>query len=331
MSTATSLEKLKAQIELGGVLEIQLISSAFSDSMSAEDSYYSKNNYIDEIEKLVFGPEIHWVGSSVEYHNLAVDFSKADRNRLACIVLEKGLAEYPGSIDLLGDYLKYGVEDARWEQCEGCYQVLKTLDRNDWNWRAYSFSIDYLLEKRKQTTDPLERKSLRSEALRLAKAFTEKVGSDLAYFDLANVYNEFNNKTAEKATLEMAVSRNKFSPRCSLRLADMEISEGNYQAALERLHVCQVALKPQSDINLSYVYLLKVLCKSSLLLSKILENGEPSSTYKEEAYSIYRDYNSAIAIGLEGIMQKTAGAVVAVIENQTEVRNTIGQTNASDF
>ena len=42
---------------------------------------------------------------------------------------------------------------------------------------------------------------------------------------------------------------------------------------------------------------------------------------------VYTIENSVLVFALIGF----AGAVVAVIENQTEVRNTIGQTNASDF
>lgn len=331
MSKESSWERLKTQIETGGMLEIGLASSALLEALSAEDGYYHQDDYIEELERLFLQPKIQWAGSSIEYHNLAVDLSKMGRNHLACVVLEKGLDEYPSSVDLLGDYLNYGVNDVQWEQCEKCYQVLKSLGRNEWNWRAYSFSIDYLLEKRKKTISVSERKALRGEILRLTKAFVEKEGSDLAYFDLANVYNSFNNKKEEKAALEAAIAKNTFSPRCSLRLADIEISKGDYLSALERLKTCEIAFRPQLDVNLAYVYLLKVLSKSSLLLSKILKNRESSSTYQEDAYSIYRDYNSAIAIGLDGIMQKTASAVIAVIENQTEVKNTIMQIDAPEF
>ena len=331
MSKANSWDQLKTQIESGGMLEIGLASSVLLESLSAEDGYYSNDDHIGELEKLFLNPEIQWAGPSNEYHNLAINLSKLGRNRSACNVLEKGLAEYPACVDLLGDYLKYGIDDVRWEQCENCYQVLKSLDRDDWNWRAYSFSIDYLLEKRKRTTSLSERKALRSEVLRLAKAFVEKEESDLAYFDLANVYNAFNNRREERATLEAAIAKNAFSPRCSLRLADIDISAGNYHAALKWLKVCEIAFKPQLDVNLAYVYLLKVLSKSSLLLSKILEKKESDSRYQEDAYSIYRDYNAAIAIGLDGIMRKTAKAVIAVIENQSEVKNTVGHSDALEF
>lgn len=331
MSKASSWERLKTQIETGGMLEINLVISILSESLSAEDGYYSQEDHVGELEKLFLRPEIQWAGSSNEYHNLGVELSNMGRNHLACIVLEKGLDEYPACVDLLGDYLKYGVDDVRWEQCENCYQVLKSLNRNDWNWRAYSFSIDYLLEKRKKTTSLSERKALRNEVLRLAKAFVEKEESDLAYFDLAHAYKEFNNKCEERATLEAAIAKNAFFPRCSLRLADIDISAGNYQAALKWLKVCEIAFKPQLDVNLAYVYLLKILSKSSLLLSKILENRESGLTYQEDAYSIYRDYNSATAIGLDGVMQKTAKAVIAVVENQSEIKNTVGHADAIEF
>ena len=234
-------------------------------------------------------------------------------------------------MDLLGDYLKYGVEDMRWEQCEKYYRDLIALDRSDWNWRAYSFSIDYLLEKRKRAISAEERRGLRDEVLKLAKAFVKREESDLAFFDLSNVYGELNKKAEEKATLSLAISKSGFSPRCSLRLADLEISAGNYSQALERLKVCQTSLKPQSDINLAYVYLLKMLCESSIMLSNILDGSMDKPSIEENANAIYRDYNSAYKIGLDSIMLKTANAVIAVIENQTGVRNNMGSSDAQGF
>lgn len=331
MSNAPAWERLKEQVATRNTFDVQLANLVLSESLSSENGYYEQVDHIDELEELIMNPEIQWVGSSSIYHNFAVELSKMGRNHSACTVLEKGLSEYPSSVDLLGDYLKYGTDDMRWEQCEKYYCDLKTLDQSDWNWRAYSFSIDYLLEKRKRTASASERKSLRSEAMRLARAFVNREGSDLAFFDLSNVYSELNKKFEEKSTLELAITNNTFSPRCSLRLADIEISAGNYSRALERLKVCQTALKPQLDVNLAYVFLLKMLCKSSILLSEILNGVSEKTSYEEDANAIYRDYNSAIAIGLDSVMQKTAKAVIAVIENQTGIKNNMGHTDAQYF
>ena len=79
------------------------------------------------------------------------------------------------------------------------------------------------------------------------------------------------------------------------------------------------------------MFLLKMLCKSSILLSEILNGVSEKTSYEEDANAIYRDYNSAIAIGLDSVMQKTAKAVIAVIENQTGIKNNMGHTDAQYF
>lgn len=331
MNKKTSWERLKAQVQARKALDVQLAHTVFSESMSSKDGYYEQEDHIAELEELFMESDILWLGSSSSFHNFAVELTKAGRNHSACVVLEKGLSIYPCCVDLLGDYLKYGVDDMNWEKCDKCYYTLKALDRSDWNWRAYSFSIDFLLEKRKRVTSVLDRRTLRTEVLRLAKDFVEKEGSDLAYFDLSNVYCELNRRFEEKATLELAITKKCFSPRCSLRLADIEISAGNYNQALDRLKICQTALKPQADINLAYVFLLKMLCKSSIFLNSILDDVSEKPSFEKDPSAIYKDYNSAIAIGLDGIMQKTAKSVIALIESQTGIKNTMGQSDALGF
>ena len=331
MSKITAWEQIKTQMDAGKTVELQQAIAVFREASSNEDGYYSENDHLAELEQLFLIPDLQWTGPSASFHNLAVSFSRADKNRSACNVLERGLAMYPASVDLLADYLKYGTEDGRWEVCSKCYDTLQSLGMDSWNWRAYSFSIDYLLEMRERTLCSVERDGLRSKVLDLAKRFVAKQKSDLAYFDLANVHRMLNEKTAEETILKRATDSNHFFPRCSLRLADIAISRGDYPLALKRLKVCQVALKPQADINPSYVYGLNALCKSSLLIGQILEDEGEFKVYRPQAESIYKDYNTAVAIGLDEIMKKTLQAVVAVIENQTGVKNSVGQIDASDF
>lgn len=330
MSRIEAWEYMKSQIETENTVELQLAIIVVENALTSEAGYYGDEHLL-ELEHILSQPELQWVGSSSDFHNLAVDFSKADRNRSACNVLLRGLNIYPASINLLADFLKYGSEDGRWEECSKFYKTLHALGENEWNWRAYSFSIDYLLEIREKTEDIEARKAIQTEVIRLAEAFVKKEESDLAYFDLASVYRALNKNDEEESILEQAIAKNNFFPRCSLRLADIAIAKGNYLMALNRLKLCQVALKPQSDISLSYVYVLSVLCKSSILISKIIDGNEVNANYQDESISIYKDYNSAIAIGLDGIMKETLQAVVAVVENQTGINNSQAQIDESDF
>lgn len=331
MSKMSAWEQIKLQINLEKTVELQLAINVFEAASSTGEGYYSEDNHLDELEQLFVQPDLKWTGASTEFHNLAVAFSKADRNRSACNVLLKGLVLYPASVDLLADFLKYGTIDGRWDDCDNYYAILKSLGKDSWNWRAYSFSLDYMLEKREKTIDSTERKALQNDAIRLAKSFVEKCPTDLAYFDLSNVYRILNRINKEKATLEEAILKVKVPARCSLRLADIAINNGDYSLALERLKICKQALKPQPDINPSYVYVLNVLCKSSLIISKMIDNNGVLENCEEEVLAIYKDYNSAMAIGLDGVMKDTLQKVVAVIENQTGIKNSKGQIDAIGF
>lgn len=60
------------------------------------------------LEQLLRQPQIS--GSADAWHNLCVVLAQCDLYNLACITLERGLDFYPKSVDLLADYLQYGME-----------------------------------------------------------------------------------------------------------------------------------------------------------------------------------------------------------------------------
>ena len=93
------------------------------------------------LEQLLRQPQIS--GSADAWHNLCVVLAQCDLYNLACITLERGLDFYPKSVDLLADYLQYGMECGQGERCKAVCKTLVKIPKFFWTWRGYRFLIGY--------------------------------------------------------------------------------------------------------------------------------------------------------------------------------------------
>lgn len=83
-----------------------------------------------------------------DYHNKAVEFSRRGKFRQAIDLCVEGLDHYPNNVDLIADTIKYCSESGDMEKAAEFFQVLKqTIPYHRWNWRAFTFSFDYLMEE----------------------------------------------------------------------------------------------------------------------------------------------------------------------------------------
>jgi len=144
-------------------------------------------------------------GTPDDYHYYAVTFAKADDYTYACEVLLLGLKKYSAHVDLLSDFLLYATKsskDEHYELCEEKYELLKTR-RQLWNWRAYDFSIEYLINKLDRGIGNLE--LLKKECLELALEFQTNIPeNELGYINEAYIYSTFREHKKEKEALEKA-------------------------------------------------------------------------------------------------------------------------------
>ena len=104
----------------------------------------------------------------------------------ACAIVKRGLEEAEADVDLLSDFIKYGILCGRQEECDRYFRELKdNISMEEWNWRAFSFSIDYLLDKLDHTRNRITRETLKNSLIELADDFIRAEGSDQSYFDKA--------------------------------------------------------------------------------------------------------------------------------------------------
>lgn len=299
---------------------IAVVEELYHQSSIDEDSIDSYIKLYDLFELVLQQPL--WEGTESDFHNLTVTCARQDDYDAACRFLDKGLIYYPYSIDLLSDYLNYGMNCGRREQCKTIFSRLQER-RSAWNWRAYHFSISYLLES--AAAEP----SINPEnILALINDFQKKLPTcEESYIDEAEFINSFSEYETEGrsflSVLEYATSDAcpiKRTPKCDLKLADYYFDIGkDLDKASQLLERCKRnSVESQLSVNRNYVYLLSSLCKMTQYYDttkdencrKVL-SGE---TEKEKlVLTIYEDYHVAALKRLDSRVQSCKDLIEAFI------------------
>lgn len=196
-------------------------------------------------------------GEVNDFHNLSVVLARSDFNELSCIVLEYAIKFYPNSINLLSDYIEYGIRCNELDKCNQMYNRLCTIPKKQWNWRAYDFSIDYLIfNYENYMIDTVE------EILTLTNMFVKAFPNDeRSHLARANFYNIINNKIKEEECLKNAIATIKVAPICALKLAQIFFDNGKYDEAKSILSNRNIfSLHTMSSKDIGNMYLLSSLC-----------------------------------------------------------------------
>lgn len=233
-------------------------------------------------------------GSENDFHNFSLNYSRLDAYDLACEILEKGLLQYPRSVDLLADYLQTGINCNKIEKCKEYYNTLFQIPKTRWTWRGFSFSIDYLMFLSNSFNEN-ELSDMKEEMLSLANEYHHYFPSNEdPYICMADIYDYFNDKESEKIVLKKAIEKITVCPKCSLRLSDLLFDEGVYDEALDVLNNCLYqSIQTQDSVNHGYLYYLSGLCKTVLLLKKSAFQD------KNAVIDIYHDFTIAQKAGLQ--------------------------------
>ena len=326
-------EQIIGEIEATKNIRIADLNIIIQRLISEEDftENYSESN-IARLHEIAtcFGNKVNQCeGNLNELHNLAVAYAKNNMFREACQILERGLEMAAYSVDLISDYIKYGMFCWHYEKCAEYYGRLKSIDKTQWTWRAYSFSIDYLLDLRTQTNDTQKLNEIKTEALELAEQFIKQIGVEQAYFDKATIYCAFNEHDNEKQTLMQGVERLNRATKCSLKLADLAFEEGDYSLTVQYIKKCMNNFTVQPEVDRGYAYLLMALGKASLLFGTgDNENSEKEySTLTPQIKEIYKYFHTALQNELDGVYKTAAETTIKTIEAQTGVNYTYNDSN----
>ena len=273
-----------------------------------EEAIDKKDYYlVQQVCQIVLAKETI-VGKADNYHNLSVVISQADDYYTAYLIVEKGLAQFPYNIDLLADAIYYGSNARQYKKCEEYILTLRSRPFAHWNWRAFSFLINYYLAKPDWTEQTDELFSFTEEALFVAKAFQEvwpaeekayiseyKVRMEREKYYRVKESGDEAKKEKENAenALKRAIDSGRFSAvQCCLRYADLLFEEQRYKDVID---ICNQALQygeSQPSAKLGYFLYLSGLSKDILIhREQAYEDVDRVKDAFTDYVAAFRNYN----------------------------------------
>ncbi|MCR5479337.1 MAG: hypothetical protein K6F27_05670 [Ruminococcus sp.] len=216
-----------------------------------------------------------------EYHNEGVEAARARDYQKACDIVVKGNKEFPGCVDLIADCIHYSSLCFRDDIAVEYYKRLRQLPLKCYNWRAFSFAIDFLMkdynknenEIRKVIEEykcniPYEERALESEA-----ELEEKLGNvDKAIDILTEAINRFPNAS-----------------QCAIKLLEYQLDKGLYADAIKTARYGMSCIETQPSVNLPYFALCECLILDHFLHLKA-NKGEKIS--KQEIITLSEKYQT---------------------------------------
>lgn len=243
------------------------------------------------------------LGDCADYHNLATAFSRADDYLTAFLLVEKGLGQFPYNITLLADAVYYGSNCNEYEKCEQYIATLKKRPLGLWNWRAFTFLIDYYMGKSDWVEDTQTLFAFTDEALELALSYQQvlpteekaymaesKVRSLRERYYLATLDHDKAQTEHElcDAALLKAINAKTFpAVQCCLRYADRLFEQQRYE---EVIGICERALQygeDQPSARLGYFLYLSAQAKDALI------HQEKAYADTARIQSAFDDYEAA--------------------------------------
>lgn len=253
----------------------------------------------DLLEELI-APDIQICGDANDFHNFAITISRlANDNKSAYAIVRKGLKIHETNTDLLADALKYGYNCGEKEECKNWYQVLHSIEKTRWSWRAFSFTIEYLMDLYSST----EKNDFSiDDILKLVKEYQERLPDEEdAWVSEQYIYENTNQRQKGIMVLENAIEKFRFCPKCWLRYADIMIEKGDYEKAEPIIRKMRRNPKTCESINTSYMFFLDGLCKMTKLLNT--DEYEAGEVDEHEVLIIYRAFQ--LALKSSGLRENT--------------------------
>jgi len=237
---------------------------------SDDDSDSSQSSKTDayDLVKLIISNSSE--GNYDDYHDYAVAFAMADEYTYACKVLLLGLKKFSTNIDLLSSFLYYAIKSSEDEHYKFCAEIQDRLKarRSFWNWRAYDFSIEYLLDKLERGNGNAE--ELKIECLNLTLEFQANIPeNELGYVEEARIYSIFRDERKEIVAYEKAFKRkNILIGRTGTALSQIYIKQKKYNKAMKCVERVIKDIPKLNSISPMPAWMLLIRCKVIKLLSK---------------------------------------------------------------
>lgn len=280
----------------------------YDDYMSRDSSDEYTIAVVDLAQRIVAAKDFD--GNEDRFHNLAVVYAKANYYKLTCGILERGLECFKGSIDLLADFLVYGIQCNKFEKCEQYFRILQEIPKYRWNWRAFEFSADYLLAKLSRLDKDVQIETI-SE---LCDCFIEHLPTEeRAYLAKAVVLKAWGKSDEELDVLKRVTSQGspaRRAPMCAMRLAKHYFENGEYDNAIVMLKKAKSDnIEDQPSVNRGGLYILSCLCNYARFSKAYSENGRLQKEEEVLVHEIYEDFEVAKKHSIQGAMEDRKSVV----------------------
>lgn len=270
-----------------------IVERILNESDGAYNDEYARQQFTETIISFL-KQSIH-PGDADDFHNFAVTLAIKDEYLLACDILECGLKYFPRNVDLLADYLAYGLSCNKQEECKKYYDILISIPKQLWTWRGFTFSITYLITyKKDKLSSQKEIDEFLAELLNIVTNYRNKYPeTEESYRSEAFIYKELGMPEKQILVLENAMRDVLSCPKCALTYSNLLFERGEYEKALSgisrALSDSTQMQKNYSDENFQgYLYLTSALCKIALA------QKNNSFLSEEEVLDIYSDLNIAL-------------------------------------
>ena len=252
---------MNEQIEIRSIEQAERIVTSITNLREQETILYQC------VDSILNEENTEIAGSADSFHNFSITCVKISEDYLTAFeIVELGLKLHPSNTDLLGDAIKYGYKCGKREHCEKYIRSLNSIDKTVWTWRAFSFSIDYILEYYASDDGISNMEHSESELLALVKQYQERYPNiEDSYFSEFEIYNRLGKKEKAISVLKKAMDTVAVCPKCWLRYADEMVDSGNFSEAVKPIIKLCKAANAADSVNISYVYYLKGICQMELL------------------------------------------------------------------
>ena len=288
IGSVENLEEISAAI--GNVEEAhKFIAEQFANTSASTVERSQRTRFLLAIVDRVKCGDIK--GDSSDYHNLASELANQNYFEFASDVTKTGLELFDDNIDLLSDFTYYSHKSGRTDDVKIGISRLEKIERNIWNWRAFTFYINVLNDGEATTEN-------RNKVLQCVDDYKRVLpDEERAYMAEYETFKKYGELGSAENALVIAEENLAMTAQCSLALSQIYHMRGDYEKAIDsatRAILSQAETQPSSNTGAAFAY--RGFSKDAKIHKSILE-GISIDTQRNVIQSAISDYKMALRFG----------------------------------